>query len=108
MKITVRDKIRWFFMDVFDFLAKIEMTIKYLINKKRYDNLGTNSIPKETDYCYSGCVFNSVSCPYMDYSKINNLHYCHYKKRFDFPLLDDFCKICGVNEAPESEEEWKN
>jgi hypothetical protein len=103
-KITIKDKITWFWLDVIEFIAKIEMRIKYLLHFKYFKSLSKDDIPKDTFYCYSGCRMYGGRCPYLDYSKINRQCYCHYEHKFDFPLLDDECKICGISEFEENEE----
>ena len=97
-KITTKDKIIWFWLDVVEFIAKIEMNIRYLLKLNYYKSKTSNNIPKDTFYCYEGCRIYGARCPYLDYSKINKENYCHYEKSFGFPLLNDECKICGISE----------
>jgi hypothetical protein len=103
-KITLKTKIRWFILDILEFLGKIEMKIKYLFHFKYFNSLSKDDIPKDTFYCYDGCRMYGERCPYLDYSTIYKELYCHYAKKFDFPLLTDECKICGVSEFEENED----
>ena len=103
-QITLKTRLSWFKLDVLDFLGKIEMIIKYLFHLKYYKSLTEKDIPQNTFYCYNGCRIYGGRCPFLDYSKINKLYYCHYERKFDFPLLDDECKICGISEFEKSEE----
>jgi hypothetical protein len=80
--------------------------ITYLIAKAR--------IPKG-DYCYKikkiapdpkyGYVTHTKPCPYYSYVKkwegifedYDRIAYCKYRNEIDYVLLDDQCKICGIN-----------
>ena len=94
-----KDNIYFLWLDILEFLGITEMRIKYFLNLKYYKSLSTKDIPKNTFYCYSGCRMYGKRCPYLDYSKIYNESYCHFKSKFDFPLLTDECKICGISEG---------
>lgn len=87
-------------LDIREYFGKIEMKIKRLLNKKFYDSLSENDIPKDTFYCYQGCRMLGLVCPYLDRSFIYNSNYCHYMEDFDI-LLDDQCKLCGISEIGE-------
>ncbi len=104
-RITIKDRLIWFWLDLREFLGNIEMRIKYLLNLKYFKSLSEKDIPNDTFYCYGGCRFNALGCPFMDYSKIAGSKYCHYIKGgiYDACLYDS-CKICGTNEFDESED----
>ena len=90
-------------LDIREYFGKIEMKIKRLLNKKFYDSLSENDIPKDTFYCYQGCRMRGLVCPYLDRSFIYNRFYCHYIEDFDI-LLDDQCKLCGISEIGDEQE----
>ena len=59
-----------------------------------HPELGNINIPKIT------------KCVYWDYNEDNHEAYCHYLKEYDFLLLSDQCKICGINmDDPEEDVE---
>lgn len=96
------NKIYFFLLDILEFFGKIEMKIKYLLNRDLYKSLSENNIPPNTFYCYSGCRYNPDICPFMDYSIIARSKYCHFIKDGIYdPLLYDDCKICGIKELEE-------
>lgn len=99
----LRGKLFYLKLDILEFLARIEMKIKYNLHKKYYDSLTEDDIPKDTFYCYSGCRIIGDRCPYLDYSKIFKSNYCHYDDNFDV-LLNDECKMCGISEIGDGEE----
>lgn len=97
--------VNYFAMDIMDFLGRIEMKIKYLLNKDFYNSLSEKDIPENTFYCYSGCRICGEMCPYMDYSRIAKSRYCHYVKGgIGDLLLYDSCKICGIKEFGDEDE----
>ena len=79
-RVTIKDMLIWFWLDLREFFGNIEMKIKYLLNLKYFKSLSEKDIPNDTFYCYGGCRFNSLCCPFMDYSKIAGSKYCHYIK----------------------------
>ena len=99
----IKDKLTYLKIDILDILAIFQMEIKHFIKKKYYNSLSTEDIPKNTLYCYSGCRIYGGRCPYLDYSRINKENFCHYERKFDFVLLNDECKICGINEGIDEE-----
>ena len=103
---SFKDNIYYLWIDILDFLAIIQMEMKHFIKRKHYNSLSEKDIPKNTLYCYSGCRIYGKRCPYLDYSGINKGCFCHYEHKFDFLLLNDECKICGINEG--IDEEWQN
>jgi len=72
--------------------------------KKKVQN---NSEIPYGDYCYrilridhKTCVIHTKVCPYLKNKKDDegyNSGYCSKLKVFDI-MLDDQCKICGINE----------
>ena len=78
------------------------MRFERFIHKRHYDSLTENDIPKDTFYCYDGCRCLGVVCPFLDHSRICGMNYCHYIQDFDV-LLDDQCKMCGLNEPFDEE-----
>ena len=104
-EITIKDRLIWFWLDLIEFLGNIEMRIKYLLNLKYFKSLSEKDIPNDTFYCYGGCRICGEFCPFMDYSVIAKSKYCHYVKGgIGDELLYDSCKICGMNEFDESED----
>lgn len=99
------NNISCFWLDIREFFGNIEMWIKYQIDKKFYEGLSKEDIPKDTFYCYDGCRCMGETCPYMDYSVIAGSKYCHYVKGgiYDLLLYDD-CKICGISEYGDDEQ----
>lgn len=95
---NIKEKLYDLWIDFVDALARIEMRIKYLCNKKFYEQFSEDDIPKKTFYCYEGCRMMGFNCPFLDWSFINQTFYCHYVHKFDFTLLSDQCKICGIGE----------
>lgn len=95
-------------LDALEFIGNIEMKIKHFLNKDYYNSLSEKDIPDDTFYCYSGCRICGKMCPYMDYSEIAHSRYCHYvKDGIGDILLYDSCKICGIKEGDDDEEENK-
>ena len=93
------NRLSYLWLDLLEFLGKIEMKIKHFLNRKFYNSISENDIPKDTFYCYSGCRIMPIDiCPYWDCSVIYHGHYCHYIEDFDC-LLDDQCKMCGISEV---------
>lgn len=96
---NIKDKLIYLKIDILDIIAILQMEIKHFFKKKHYNSLSIEDIPKNTLYCYSGCRIYGERCPYLDYSNINKENFCHYERKFDFALLSDECKICGINEG---------
>ena len=105
IKEEIKDKLIYLKLDILEFLGHIEMFIKRIVHIKFYNSLSIENIPKNTLYCYDGCRLVGVRCPYFDRSVICGDCYCHYKKRFEFSLLNDECKICGIGEDLEDNED---
>ena len=101
---SIKDKLIYLKLDILEFLGHIEMFIKRTINITFYSSLTKDDIPKDTLYCYDGCRIIGVRCPYFDHSIICGDCYCHYVKKFDFALLNDECKICGIEEGIDIDE----
>lgn len=104
----IKEKLTDLKIDILDILAILQMEIKHFIKKKYYNSLSTEDIPKNTLYCYGGCRINGGRCPFLDYSSINKEKFCHYERKFDFTLLNDECKICGISEGLEDSEDVEN
>lgn len=101
----IKEKLTYLKIDILDILAIFQMEIKHFIKREYYNSLSTDDIPKNTLYCYSGCRICGGRCPYLDYSSINKEKFCHYERKFDFALLKDECKICGISEGLEDSED---
>ena len=101
----IKHKLIYLKLDILEFLGNIEMFIKRLTHRTFYNSLSIDDIPKNTFYCYDGCRLIGLRCPYFDRSVICGDRYCHYTKTFDFSLLNDECKICGISEGLEDSED---
>lgn len=101
----IKEKIIYLKLDILEFLGYIEMAMKRFNKRTFFNSLTEKDIPKDTLYCYSGCRLADIRCPYFDRSTICGDCYCHYTKSFDFALLNDQCKICGISEGLEDSED---
>ena len=101
------------------------MNIKLLIDNlpTLRDIIAKFRIP-HGDYCYKikkvvpdstyGYKIKTKNCPYYGYVKkwegkegFHKIAHCKYLNEIDYILLDDQCKICGINNETEEWEKTK-